>query len=226
VVPSIVFEAFAEPMASVPPDKFVPIVIAEVSIVAFIVVIFNVEAFIVDVLLVCTFPNELVITFLTQAVLGTLEELSLTDKEAFIIGLFEKIVVPSNVLVALSEPSDSVPLVKLLPILNTAVELFDCIVVVYKVPVAIYAVPAYRLFKLVVVPKALANRVFTQAVVGTLEELSVTDKDALIFGLFVKVVVPSIVFEAFAEPISSVPLVKLSQMLNTAVELLAFILLR
>ena len=61
--------------------------------------------------------------------------------------------------------------------------------------------------------------------VGTFEELSVDDKEAFIIGFVEKVVVPSILFEEFTEPISSDPVVKLSQMVNTEVELFVFILL-
>jgi len=49
------------------------------------------------------------------------------DKEEFIIGFVEKVVVPRIVLEAVEDPMDSVPLVKLSHILKADVELFACI---------------------------------------------------------------------------------------------------
>jgi len=60
-------------------------------------------------------------------VVGTLDELSVLDKDEFIIGFVEKVVVPSISLVAVEDPMDSDPLVKLSHILKTDVELFACI---------------------------------------------------------------------------------------------------
>ena len=71
-----------------------------------------------------------------------------------------------------------------------------------------------------------AKNEFTQAVVGILEELSVTDKGEVTSGLFIKVVVPSIVLDAVEDPMESEPVVKLSQILKTDVELFACILLK
>ena len=45
-------------------------------------------------------------------------------------------------------------------------------------------------------------------------------------GLFIKVVVPSIVLDAVEDPMESEPVVKLSQILKTEVELFACILLK
>ena len=70
-----------------------------------------------------------------------------------------------------------------------------------------------------------AKNEFTQAVVGTLEELSETDKGVVMRGFVEKVVVPSIKLEAVEDPMDSEPLVKLSQILKTDVELFACILL-
>ena len=70
-----------------------------------------------------------------------------------------------------------------------------------------------------------AKNEFTQAVVGTLEELSATDKGVVMRGFVEKVVVPSIALEAVEDPMDSEPLVKLSQILKTDVELFACILL-
>ena len=58
---------------------------------------------------------------------GTLDELSVLDKDEFIIGFVEKVVVPSIALVAVEDPMDSDPLVKLSHILKADVELFACI---------------------------------------------------------------------------------------------------
>lgn len=70
-----------------------------------------------------------------------------------------------------------------------------------------------------------AKNEFTQAVVGTLEELSATDKGVVMSGFVEKVVVPSIKLEAVEDPMDSEPVVKLSQILKTDVELFACILL-
>ena len=58
---------------------------------------------------------------------GTLDELSVLDKDEFIIGFVEKVVVPRIALVAVEDPMDSDPLVSLSHILKTDVELFACI---------------------------------------------------------------------------------------------------
>ena len=139
VVPSTVLEAFADPICSVPPDKLDPIVMAPVAEVEFMVKTVIVEELIDDAFDVVadTFATALFTNAFTQAVVGILEELSEVDKEAFIFGFVEKVVVPSSVVEAVADPRDSVPLVKLLPMPNTAVELFACIVVIYAVPVTI-----------------------------------------------------------------------------------------
>jgi len=71
-----------------------------------------------------------------------------------------------------------------------------------------------------------AKNEFTQAVVGILEELSATDNGDVMSGVFIKFVVPSIVLDAVEDPMDSDPLVKLSQILKTDVELFACILLK
>jgi len=71
-----------------------------------------------------------------------------------------------------------------------------------------------------------AKNEFTQAVVGILEELSATDNGEVMSGVFIKVVVPSIVLDAVEDPMESEPVVKLSQILKTEVELFACILLK
>ena len=71
-----------------------------------------------------------------------------------------------------------------------------------------------------------AKKEFTQAVVGILEELSATDNGEVMSGVFIKVVVPSTVLDAVEDPMDSDPLVKLSQILKTEVELIACILLK
>ena len=52
--------------------------------------------------------------------------------------------VPSIVVVVVAEPIDNVPVVRLSQMVNGVVELFACILVVYMVPVIIYAEPAYK----------------------------------------------------------------------------------
>jgi hypothetical protein len=60
-------------------------------------------------------------------VVGILDELSVLDKDEFIIGFVEKVVVPRIVLEAVEDPMDREPLVKLSHILKAEVELFACI---------------------------------------------------------------------------------------------------
>ena len=59
--------------------------------------------------------------------------------------------------------------------------------------------------------------VFTHAVVGILEELSAVDKKDVMVGFVEKVVVPSIVLEAFDDPIVMEPPDKLEPIVNAEV---------
>ena len=97
---------------------------------AFNTVAFTVETFNTDAFADCTFDRELDINVFTQAVVGTLEELSEIDKDEFIFGLFEKNVVPSKVFEAVFDPISSDPLVKLSQIVHVVVELFACILLI------------------------------------------------------------------------------------------------
>ena len=106
--------------------------------------------------------------------------MSADDKKDVMIGFVEKVVVPFTVvvpfktLVAVDEPMVSEPLVKLEPIVIGEVAVVGCIVFTY-------IVEAFNTEVFVVDVKTLFINVFTQAVVGILEELSVLDKEAFIF---------------------------------------------
>jgi hypothetical protein len=84
------------------------------------------------------------------------------------------------------------------------------------VPVTIYAVPAYNVFKISVLVN-VAKYVFTHAVVGTLEELSAVDKEEDMIGFVKKVVGPLTIVEAFNDPMVSDPPDKLDPTVIAAV---------
>ena len=184
VVPSSVVDAFDEPMVSVPPDKLDPMVIAPFAEVEFIVRTVIVEELIDDEFDVVadTFATALLITAFTQDVVGILEELSAMAKEAFIFGFVEKVVVPSSVVEAFADPMDSVPPDKLDPIVIAPVAEVEFIVKTFIVE---------RFINDDTFVIALFTIVFTQDVVGILEELSAIDNDEFIFGFMEKVVTPS-----------------------------------
>jgi len=161
VTPFIVFVAVPAPIAKVPPDKLVPSVIAEVRVVGCIVFTYIVDVLTVDALIdVISVLREFVTYPFTHAVVGTLEELSEFDKDAFMIGFVKKVAVDT---------------------FNTDVFVVPACKII-KVPVE-----AFRTDVFVFETNRLFINVLTHAVVGTLEELSVLDKDEFMIGLYKKV---------------------------------------
>jgi hypothetical protein len=181
VIPFKVVVDVAEPTASVPPDKLVPSVIAELIVVGCIVFTYIVDVLTVDALIDVTSVLSAFVTYpVTQRVVGTLEELSEFDKDAFIIGVFKKF----------------------------AVDTFriDVFVVVacklIKVPV-----DAFRTDVFVFDTKRVFINLFTHEVVGTLEELSVVESDAFMIGLNKKVAFDTFNTDVFVVVAWIVPIV-------------------
>ena len=181
VTPFIVFVAVPAPIAKVPPDKLVPSVIAEVRVVGCIVFTYIVDVLTVDALIdVISVLREFVTYPFTHAVVGTLEELSVFDKDAFMIGF----------------------------IVNVAVDTFNTDV--FVVPACkIIKVPleAFRTDVFVFDTNRLFINVLTHAVVGTLEELSVLDKDEFMIGLYKKVAFDTFRTDVFVVVASTVVIV-------------------
>ena len=92
VIPFKVVVDVPDPSATDPPDKFEPIVSAEVAVVGCIVFTYIVEVLIVDAFVVMIIVLSALVTYpVTQRVVGTLEELSVVASDAFMIGLNKKV---------------------------------------------------------------------------------------------------------------------------------------
>ena len=147
-------------------------------VVACIVPIVPVEAFKTEVFVFET--NTLFIKLFTHAVVGTLEELSLIDKEEFIFGLYKKVAVETF--------NTEVFVVVACKLLIVATEAFKT--ETFSVTTCNKLIVAVELFipnVFVMVDKEFVVKLFTHAVVGTVEELSLIDKDEFIVGLYKKV---------------------------------------
>jgi hypothetical protein len=160
IVPEVACKLLKEPVDTFKTEIFV--------FVASIVVMFALLAFKTEVFVFET--NTLFIKLFTHAVVGTVELLSLIDKEEFIIGLYKKVAVVAckSMIVALLAFKTETFSVTTCNKLIVAVELFKP-----------------KVF--VMVDKEFVVKLFTHAVVGTVELLSLIDKDEFIVGLYKKV---------------------------------------
>ena len=125
-----------------------------------------VEAFKTEVFVFET--NTLFIKLFTHAVVGILEELSLTDKEELIVGFVKKVAADTF-------KTETFPVTTC----NKVIVAFD--VFIPKIDV-----------------KEFVIKLFTQAVVGMVEELSLMFKEELIVGFVKKVAVDASKTETFA----------------------------
>ena len=180
VIPLKVDVELAVPKVKDPPDKLEPIVIAEVApegciTFTYIVDTLKTDAFALFIVFIAfvTYP-------LTHAVVGTLDELSELDKDAFIFGFIKKVAVDAF-----------------------KIEVF----VILACTVPIIAVDAFNREVFVFETKTLFINLFTHEVVGILEELSVVASDAFIIGLNKKVAVDAFKIDTFPVVACTVPII-------------------